>query len=158
MCKIFFLHKTCHLWPSKLKNRNLVTTFSLFSLISLEGLVMLKVSSLFSSLQKHPRAREYKLKKASLEWTFLFRVLSFSNGTYKGQLISKGLFDVIFSTKKPTKFFKVFLPQPLKRGRIKKQALYITNQGLFNNHDYIIKFFDLNSFQRLGQTSLKKFH
>ena len=28
----------------------------------------------------------------------------------KGQLISKGLFGVIVSTKKPTKFFKDFFP------------------------------------------------
>ena len=46
----------------------------------------------------------------------------------KGQLISKGLFDAIVSTKKPTIFFKEFLPQPLKRGQIKKiKALYCTN-------------------------------
>ena len=30
----------------------------------------------------------------------------------KGQLISKGLFDVIVSTKKITKFFKDFCPSP----------------------------------------------
>ena len=51
----------------------------------------------------------------------------------KGQLISKCLFGVIVWTKKPTKFFPGFLPQPLKRGQIKKiKALYYTNQGLFN--------------------------
>ena len=50
----------------------------------------------------------------------------------KGQLISKGLFDVIIWTKTEKKF-QGFLPQPLKRGQIKKiKALYIDNQGLFN--------------------------
>ena len=38
----------------------------------------------------------------------------------KGQLISKGLFGVIVWTKKPRKSFRGFLPQPLKRGQIKK--------------------------------------
>ena len=44
------------------------------------------------------------------------------------QLISKGLFGVVVSTKKPTDFFKGFLPWPLKRDRIRKiKALYSTN-------------------------------
>ena len=52
--------------------------------------------------------------------------------TAKSQLISKCLFGTIVSTKKTTKFFKEFLPQPL-RGQIKKiNALFYTNQGLFN--------------------------
>ena len=36
------------------------------------------------------------------------------------QLISKSPFGVFKSLKKPTKFFPGFLPQPLKRGQIKK--------------------------------------
>ena len=38
----------------------------------------------------------------------------------KGQLISKCPFGVIIWTKIPTNFFPGFLPQPLKRGQIKK--------------------------------------
>ena len=38
----------------------------------------------------------------------------------KGQIISKGLFGATVSTKNPMKFFKEFLPYPLKRGEIKK--------------------------------------
>ena len=38
----------------------------------------------------------------------------------KGQLISKCPFGVFKSPKKSTKFFPGFLPQPLKRGQIKK--------------------------------------
>ena len=38
----------------------------------------------------------------------------------KGQLISKCLFGVIVWTKIPTNFIPGFLPQPLKRGQIKK--------------------------------------
>ena len=46
----------------------------------------------------------------------------------KGQLISKGLFDVIVSTKKPTEFFKVFLSLASKKRLDQKtKALYITN-------------------------------
>ena len=32
----------------------------------------------------------------------------------KGQLISKGLFDVIVSTQKSTKLFREFVPKPLE--------------------------------------------
>ena len=49
------------------------------------------------------------------------------NVVAKGQLISKWPFGVFKSCKKPTKFFPGFLPQPLKRGQIKKiRALYTT--------------------------------
>ena len=41
-----------------------------------------------------------------------------------GQLVSKGLFGVIVSTKKTMKFFEGFLPWPLKRVQIKKPSLY----------------------------------
>ena len=46
----------------------------------------------------------------------------------KGQSISKCPFGVIVSTKKTTKNFEGFLPQPLKRDQIKKmRALYNSN-------------------------------
>ena len=46
----------------------------------------------------------------------------------KGQLISKCPFGVFKSPKKTTDFFQEFLPQPLKRGQIKKiRALYAAN-------------------------------
>ena len=45
----------------------------------------------------------------------------------KGQIISECPYKIIVWTKIPT------LPQPLRRGQIKKiKALYYTNQGLFN--------------------------
>ena len=68
------LIKTCHLWPSKLE-----WSYNFFFIFSDR---LGDAKRLFYSLQKHPRAREYQLKKVSLECTFLFRVLSFSNGTY----------------------------------------------------------------------------
>ena len=43
-----------------------------------------------------------------------------SSSFTKGQLISKCPFGVFKSSKKPSKFFPGFLPQPLKRGQIKK--------------------------------------
>ena len=50
-------------------------------------------------------------------------------------------------SKKTNEKFQGFLPQPLKRGWIKKmKALFITNQGLLNICNCIVKFFDLNSF------------
>ena len=41
-------------------------------------------------------------------------------GKSKGQLISKCPFRVIVWTKIPMNFFPGYLPQPLKRGQIKK--------------------------------------
>ena len=41
----------------------------------------------------------------------------------KGQLISKCPFVAFKSPKKPTIFFPGFLPQPLKRGQIKKEVI-----------------------------------
>ena len=38
------------------------------------------------------------------------KILSIKINCAKGQLISKGLFAVVVSTKKPTKFFKDFCP------------------------------------------------
>ena len=61
---------------------------------------------------------------------------SFSFWVTKGQLISKCPFGVFKSPKKPTIFVPGFLPQPLKRGQIKK-VVY--------------------EFLRLGQKSLQKF-
>ena len=62
-----------------------------------------------------------------------FKCITNPNWNVKGQLISKCPFGVKTSSKNPTKFFPGFLPQPLKRGQIKKiRALYYTNQGLFN--------------------------
>ena len=56
----------------------------------------------------------------------------------KGQLILKCLFGAIVWTKIPSNFYPGFLPQPLKRCRIKKiKALSYTNQGLFNIIDKI---------------------
>ena len=72
----------------------------------------------------------------------------------KGQLISKCLFGAIVLTKKTTNFFKEFLPQPLKRGQIKKiKALYYTNQGVFNIIGTYNKGFGSTPFWRLGQKS-----
>ena len=72
----------------------------------------------------------------------------------KGQLNSKCLFGAIVWTKKPTKFIPEFLPQPLKRGLIKKiKALYYTNQGLFN----IIKFLIQLLFRGQGRNPGKNF-
>ena len=72
---------------------------------------------------------------------------------FKGQSISKCPFGVFKSPKKPTKYFPRFLPQPLKRGKIKKiRALYTANWTTFFHY-----FFDLTSFQRLGQKSSQKF-
>ena len=49
----------------------------------------------------------------------------------KGQLISKCLYSVIVSTKKPTNSFRGFLP--LTRSQMKKiKALYYANWALFN--------------------------
>ena len=49
-------------------------------------------------------------------------------GWLKGQLISKGLFGVIVSTKKPTKFFlRISGLASKKRSDQKIKALYITN-------------------------------
>ena len=46
----------------------------------------------------------------------------FSKVCTKGRLISKCPVGVIKSPKKPTNFFPGFLPQPLKRGQIKKEC------------------------------------
>ena len=70
------------------------------------------------------------------------------NVVAKGQLISKCPFGVFKSCKKPTKFFPGFLPQPLKRGQIKKiRALYTTTdlEDFFTFLNYFFDF-DLTSF------------
>ena len=52
---------------------------------------------------------------------------------FKGQIISECPYEIIVYPKRPTKKFPRFLPQPLRRGQIKKiNAPYYTNQGLFN--------------------------
>ena len=49
----------------------------------------------------------------------------------KGQLISKKNFGVFKCPKKPMNFFPGFLPQPLKRGQIKKiRTLYTAKQRI----------------------------
>ena len=48
----------------------------------------------------------------------------------KGQLILKCPFGVFKSSKKTTKFFPGFLPQPLKRGQIKKIKA-VANHSLY---------------------------
>ena len=64
----------------------------------------------------------------------------------KGQLISKCPFGVIVWTKIPTKFFPGFLPQPLKRGQIKKQCKRVKIKS--SNQRYKVPlFFYLTSFQ-----------
>ena len=73
----------------------------------------------------------------------------------KGQFILKCPFGVYKSPKNPTKFFPGFLPQPLKRCQIKKiRALFTANWRLLST--LLRYFFDLTSFQRLGQKSWKK--
>ena len=72
----------------------------------------------------------------------------------KGQLISKCIFGVFKSTKKPTNFFfQGFLPWPVKRGWIKKIKAFFCFNYLSKN--YLIKqwLFDLTYFWRLGQKS-----
>ena len=71
----------------------------------------------------------------------------------KGQLISKCTLGVILQTKIPTKFFPGFLPQPLKRGQIKKIGAHYTTNWKILFQLPLYYFFDLISSQRLGQKS-----
>ena len=62
----------------------------------------------------------------------------------KGQLISKCSFDVFKSPKKPTKEIPGFLPEPLKRGQIKKGVQDSQNKILISSINF--SFFYLTSF------------
>ena len=58
----------------------------------------------------------------------------------------------------PKKNNEISVLASMKRPDLKnKDTLYNLLLAAIN-HNYIIQFYDLNSFQRLGQKSLKKFH
>ena len=72
-----------------------------------------------------PRSEEHPCPKCKHREAVFFQVFM---AFLKGQLISNCLFGAIVWIKKPTKFFPVFLPLPLKRCQIKKiKTLYYTN-------------------------------
>ena len=78
-----------------------------------------------------------------------------------GEITTKGPYEMIVSSKIPTKLFPGFLPQNLKSGQIKKiKALYyvkqplIINQRLFNTIKIYFYFSDGTNFQILEQKFL----
>ena len=92
------------------------------SLITLKPLINKRGGNLgIKELQRNFACRQKDLGNVCTSKLFQAKLIcSYKGSPDKGQLISKCSIGVIIWTKIPTNFFSGFLPQPLKRGQIRK--------------------------------------